>query len=65
MLELSQWTASQQEEILQIAWAVIPGIVTIVIPPGFNAAKGGEAAVDFLEEYVWALAFLYVHRKEF
>jgi hypothetical protein len=26
------------------------GIVIIVIPPGLNAAKGGEAAVDFLEE---------------
>ncbi|KIN06005.1 hypothetical protein OIDMADRAFT_99137, partial [Oidiodendron maius Zn] len=48
----SQWTASRQEEILQIARVLIPGIKTIAIQSGLNAAKGGEAVVDFLEEQV-------------
>jgi hypothetical protein len=51
----SQWTDSQQEEIQHIARTLVPGIETIAIPPGLNAAKGGEAVVDFLEEQVLKL----------
>lgn len=53
----SQWTTSQQEEVLQIARTIIPDIKTIAIPPGLNATKGGEAVVEFLREQVLKLGF--------
>jgi hypothetical protein len=51
----SQWTVTQQEEVLEIGKSMVPGIKTIAIPPGLNATKGGNAVVDFLKEQVIGL----------
>ena len=45
----------QQEEVVELAKTMIPGIKTIKIPPGLNATKGGDAVVDFLKEQVTRL----------
>ena len=51
----SQWTVSQQQEVVELAKTMISGIKTIKIPPGLNATKGGDAVVDFLKEQVIGL----------
>jgi len=51
----SQWSVSQQKEIQEMAKAMVPGIKTIAIPTGLNAAKGGDAVVSFLEEQILGL----------
>lgn len=51
----SQWTANQQEEVLKLARMIIPGVKTIAIPPGLDAARGGDAVEDFLKEQMLSL----------
>jgi hypothetical protein len=49
----SQWTPEQQDDIQRTAKETIPGIKTAAIPSGLNAAKGGVAVVEFLQEMVY------------
>lgn len=51
----SQWTSTQQKEVLGLAKTMIPDIKTIAIPPGLNATKGGDAVVEFLREQIIGL----------
>ena len=44
------WTQEESDEIQRIARDTVPGIKTMAIPQGLQAAKGPDGVVEFLKE---------------
>jgi hypothetical protein len=49
----SQWTPQQQEEVQRVAKETIPGLQTAAVPAGLDAAKGGDAVIDWLKRTIF------------
>lgn len=47
------WTEEESNEIQHIARETVPGVKTMAIPQGLQAAKGPDGVVEFLKEK-WA-----------
>lgn len=46
----SEWFEDEQEEVREIARAIMPNLLLIMIPPGMKVQEGEATEVEYLKE---------------